>query len=210
MEFLSMLLFSLAVSADGFMAGTAYGIRKIKIPLLSLAVIALASACAVTVSMLCGRVLSFFLPSLWAKMAGGAMLLLVGFYFLFCAFRERISSLPKDDEPLLTLSVKSLGIIIQILKEPVKADFDASGEISSREAFFLGMALAMDAFGAGVGMAMAGFNILFTAVLVGMIKFILVKAGLFTGNLVKSQKYKHLSALISGLIFITIGVLEFF
>lgn len=210
MELLSVLLFSLAVSADGFMAGIAYGIRKIKIPIFSLIVISLASACAVTFSMLCGKGLSILLPPLWAKMTGGALLILVGFYFLSCACRERISSIAEDGEPLLTFSIKSLGIIIQILKEPVKADFDSSGEISSREAFFLGLALAMDAFGAGIGMAMAGFNILLTAGLVGMIKFILVEAGLFTGNLVKSQEYKHWSALVSGLIFIAIGMIEFF
>ncbi|SHG82737.1 putative sporulation protein YtaF [Thermosyntropha lipolytica DSM 11003] len=210
MELLSILLFSLAVSADGFMVGTAYGIRKIKIPLLSLLVISLASAGAVTLSMLCGKGLSLFLSPQGAKMAGGFMLVLVGLYFLFCACRERISAWPQEDEPLLTFSIKSLGIIILILKEPVKADFDCSGEISSREAFFLGMALAMDAFGAGIGLAMAGFDILFTAALVGMIKFILVKVGLGAGNLVQSHKYKHLSALVSGLIFITIGMLEFF
>lgn len=209
MEFLTILLFSLAVSADGFMAGTAYGIRKIKIPSFSLLIISLASACAVTFSMLCGKGLSLFLPPFWAKIAGGFMLILVGMYFFFCAFKEKISSLPEEEEPLLTLSIRSLGIIVQILKEPSKADFDDSGVISGREAFFLGAALAMDAFGAGIGVAMAGFNILFTALGVGMIKFILVKAGMFAGRLVKDQKYKHWSALISGLIFVAIGVSEF-
>lgn len=34
MEYLAAMLFALAVSADGFAAGVAYGVRKIRIPVL--------------------------------------------------------------------------------------------------------------------------------------------------------------------------------
>ena len=62
MELISSILFGLAVSADGFAAGMAYGVKKIKIPIFSLLVIALASALAVSISMFCGRVGDGFKP----------------------------------------------------------------------------------------------------------------------------------------------------
>lgn len=209
MELLGILLFALAVSADGFLVGVAYGIKKIRIPLLSLAVIALASAAAVSVSMICGKALATIFTSSTATVIGAILLIIIGFYYLFGACRETIENLDNDgEEPLLSLNIKSMGIIIQILKEPSTADFDSSGDISTREAFFLGLALAMDALGAGVGIAMAGYNILFTALSVGMLKFILVNCGIILGSRLNGKRLQSVSALIPALIFLAIGVLE--
>ena len=204
-----MLLFSLAVSADGFMVGLAYGIKKIKIPLLSLIVISLASASAVTVSMICGKGLSLLLSPELASMAGAIMIIVIGIFFFMQFCREKISHIAcAEDDPLLSLNIKPLGIIVHILKEPSSADFDCSGEISLREAFFLGIALAMDAFGAGIGVAMAGFHILFTAICVGMLKFILVNSGLMLGRVINGQRLKSYSALATGCILVLIGITE--
>ena len=52
LELLAIVLFALAVSGDGFIVGIAYGIKQIKIPTLSLLVIAMASALAVMSSMI--------------------------------------------------------------------------------------------------------------------------------------------------------------
>jgi putative sporulation protein YtaF len=210
LQILAILLFAIAVSADGFMVGIAYGVKKIRIPTSSLIVISFASALAVTVSMVCGKVLASFFPSSFAKMIGAAMLIIIGIYFLLQYGRQKISGIAcAEEEPLWSLNVRSLGIIIHILKYPSTADFDSSGEISAREAFFLGTALAMDAFGAGIGMALAGFNILFTALGVGVLKFILVNAGLLVGRMVGNERTQGVSALISGCILMAVGISQF-
>lgn len=210
MDLVFALLFACGVSADGFMVGVAYGIQKIRIPIVSLMVVALASSMAVTISMVCGKGIGTMIPQPWANSIGAIMLMVVGFYFFLGACREKIHSLEKgNEEPLLILNIKSLGIIVHILKEPSRADFDSSGIISTREAFFLGTALAMDAMGAGLGAAMTGLNIFFTAVSVGMLKFILVNAGLCIGRMADSKRLKNISALISSIIFIIIGLAEF-
>lgn len=209
MEYLTLILFALAVSADGFAVGMAYGISRIKIPLLSLIVIALASALGVSISMLCGVGLTGILSPHITSLVGAIIILCIGGYFLLNTCREKINSLEKDEhEPLLAINVKPLGIIIQILKQPSRADFDCSGEISAKEAFFLGLALAMDAMGAGIGMAMTGSNILYTAVSVGVLKFILVNGGIILGSKINTGGLKLLVSLIPGFIFITIGVIE--
>ncbi len=208
MEYFHILLFALAVSSDGIFAGMAYGLKKIKVPLLSLLVIALASALAVSFSMLCGRGLATIFPPDFAGRLGAVMLMLIGVYFLLSACRDRIESMDEiGEEPLFSLNIKPLGIIVNILKEPARADFDLSGEISTREAFFLGLALAMDALGAGIGVALAGFNILLTALAVGVLKFILVNCGLQLGIKIKAEGWQTFSSLIPGLIFISLGIL---
>lgn len=209
MEYLTIVLFALAVSADGFAVGIAYGIGKIRIPFLSLLVIALASALAVSLSMLCGKGLAELLSPRVASLTGAIMILGIGVYFLLNACRDKIDSLESnDEEPLLAFSIKPLGIIVQILKHPSRADFDCSGEISAREAFFLGLALAMDALGAGVGIAMTGSNIIYTAISVGVLKFILVNSGIYLGSKINTSGFKAIASMVPGLVFISIGITE--
>ena len=73
----------------------------------------------------------------------------------------------------------------------------------------MGLALAVDAMGAGVGIAMAGYNILFTALTVGVLKFILVSSGIELGKYIHNEAIRSVASFIPGFIFITIGVLEF-
>lgn len=139
MEYAAALLFAMAVSADGFAAGVAYGTKRITIPVLPLLVIAVSSTAAVTISMVCGTGLAVLLNPRWASYLGALLLIAMGGYFLLGACRETIHSLEIDpQEPLVTFNIKTLGIIVHILKEPSTADFDSSGEISVREAFFSG------------------------------------------------------------------------
>lgn len=210
MEVLAIIFFALAVSADGFIAGLAYGIKKIRIPFLSLIVIASASALAVSCSMLLGQGIAAILPHETAKRLGAILLILMGTFFLIKALCDRLDNLPaSEDEPLVTLNLKSLGIVIKILKEPAAADLDASGEISQKEAFFLGLALAVDAMGAGIGIAMAGYNILFTALSVGVLKFILVNGGIGLGKRMRNEGIRSIASFVPGLVFLLIGIMEF-
>ena len=209
MDYLTIVLFALAVSADGFAVGMAYGIGKIRIPFFSLLVISLASALAVSLSMLCGKGLTELLSPQMSSYVGAIIILGLGVYFLLTAGKDKINSLENSqEEPLLAFSIKPLGIIVQILKQPSRADFDCSGEISTSEAFFLGLALAMDALGAGIGIAMTGSNILYTAICVGMLKFILVNSGIFLGSKINARELKAVTALVPGLVFVAIGIME--
>lgn len=209
MEYMLVLLFALAVSADGFMVGIAYGIKRIKVPFLSLILIALASSLAVTFSMICGKGLAAILSPTWTSRLGAALLVIIGLYFLLQSCREKIIQMEAPaDEAIFTLNLEFLGIIVQILKKPSAADMDCSGEINIKEAFFLGLALAVDALGAGIGAAMTGLNILFTALSVGMLKLILVNSGIYLGAALKSKYIKGISSLLPGIILITIGIIE--
>jgi len=159
--------------------------------------------------MLVGQGLMIYLQPHGAANIGALVVIAVGVYFLLNAFRESINRLEiADEQPFITFSIRFLGIIVQILKEPSRADFDASGEISIRESFFLGLALALDALGAGIGVAMTGINIFYTAVTVGVVKFIVVYLGIILGHRVISQRLQAVSSWIPGLVLVCIGFME--
>jgi len=202
-----VFMFALAVSTDGFMVGVAYGIRKIRMPILSMLIILMASSVAVTIAMFFGKGLTYVLNPAVASRLGAAILIIIGIYYMFQAGWEKLCSKHVGDGvPMLSLSLKSLGIIVQILKEPSAADLDSSGEISPREAFFLGSALAVDAFGAGIGLAMTGFNIWLTAINVGVLQFILINIGLTVGKIMENERLKNISSLLAGIILAILGI----
>ncbi|MDI3534205.1 MAG: hypothetical protein PWQ82_570 [Thermosediminibacterales bacterium] len=209
MNFASILLLALAISIDGFATGVTYGLRNIKIPLLSLIIIDLATVIALATSMAFGRWFSLFFPFESAKTFGATMLIVLG---IMIVFKSYFSEIRKTDETktLANLQIKHFGIVINILIEPMAADMDVSGSIDSKEAWFLGTALALDAFGAGFGAAVARFNLVFTILIVGLINFIAVITGLNIGINKRFINLKVGSSLISGTILILIGVLKLF
>lgn len=208
MELVAVFLFAMALSTDGFFVGIAYGLKHIKIPLASQSIIVLLSVFAVTISMLCGRALALILPGNWASAIGAGMLLIIALSYFVRAFKAKLAK-ADEEKPLLKLTIKSLGIIIQIIKEPSSADLDASGEISTHEACWLGIALAVDSLGAGLGAAMAGLNIELTAISVGVINLIMINCGLGLGRVVKAKRLgESASFILAGIMFLVIGILK--
>lgn len=207
------LFFAIALSIDGFGVGISYGMRKIKIPLKSLVVICLASSGAIFVSMMAGKLLASLIDSHTAEILGACSLVLVGIWIMIHSWLQnnslsKASGKEEEDSTILNISFSSLGIVIKILKEPAKADLDQSGVISTNEAFFLGFALAMDAFGAGIGAAMAGFSPIFTPMLVALAKLVLVNSGLFIGENYVSDKLSQDLALLPGGVIFVLGLVK--
>ncbi len=55
---------------------------------------------------------------------------------------------------------------------------------------------------------MAGFNILFTALTVAVLKFILINGGIILGKAVKGEALKAVFMWIPGIILLAIGIIE--
>lgn len=196
----SGVLLTLALSADGFVVGLHYGLRRIHLPWTSWAIVGACSAAGMAASMLFGGALAGRFSPETAKSFGGALLVLLGLWQLLQGFSEyihsgshpgsgaapdpsgatsdpagAISDLERATSdpasaaqgplreaggarPLLNLRLRSLGIAVQILADPVRADADRSGTIDVREAVLLGAALGADTLAAGAGAAMLGFG----------------------------------------------------
>jgi len=166
------MLMAVALSLDGFGVGLAYGLRRIRIPMSSLIVIALCTVFAMGISMLFGSWVTLWLKFIPARLLGATILLTLGVFQLTRAIWNRNREiLPQAVpamavvvqkpvlEPVFRFQLSFFGLVIQVLKTPDIADIDGSGGISLRESMLLGSALAMDAFASGIGAAMAGMTI---------------------------------------------------
>ena len=211
MEIAAILTLAAIVSCDGMAAGFAYGIRQIKLPPTAIALVSLTSATTMYFSMSIGSLIRSHTSPLVAKAVGSLLLVGLGMYLLYQEGRQtKVSGDAVEDGQLVNWRIRSLGLVIQVWHDPIRADSDSSGAINLVEAVVLGAALAMDAFAAGLGAAMTGLPPLHTAIAVGLCKFVFVSSGLGLGyKLIGIVPLKYFSP-VPGMLLIFMGVWRFF
>src|SRR5690606_3705432 len=110
---------------------------------------------------------------------------------------------------LVKVEIKSLGLVINILKKPMVADLDKSGTITGFEAFLLGFALSLDAFGAGIGAALLGFSPWVMAMLVAIMSSLFVYTGIKSGSVFSKKSWVQKFSFLPGILLILIGIWKF-
>jgi putative sporulation protein YtaF len=215
---LSLLLVSLAISMDSVTVGLTYGLRNMRIPLISLAVVAGCSFAVVYTVMAVGSTLVFWLSPEWGKQIGAAVLIGMGSFTLWRLVSAR--SAKKDQtnagdseqsgDPALVSQFRVFGLIIQILRDPSYADADKSGHITGREAVLLGLALSLDAFGAGISLTFLGYSPLTVAACIAAMSGGLLFLGVVLGQ--QAGRWKWLSRLtwFPPILLICIGLFKSF
>lgn len=204
---ISLLLLALAVSLDGFSVGFTYGLRKMQIPFKSITIIALCSAITLMIAMGIGHLIETLLSPQLAESIGGIVLVILGGWVLYQFFRpEKSKEILPHEKTIVNFEIKSLGIVINILKKPMSADFDKSGTITGIEAFMLGLALSLDAFGAGIGAAMLGFSPVYLAVTVAVMSSLFVTIGMKVGSIFSRTNWAGKFGFIPGILLIIIGI----
>ncbi|SDK42637.1 sporulation membrane protein YtaF [Sediminibacillus albus] len=205
-EITTFLLLAFAVSLDSFMVGFTYGLRKLILQIRSIGLIAIISAAVFYLSMLIGNIIASFLAPSAAEVMGGAVLIVIGIWVIYQFFK---TDKTQNEQPIVfTFEIKSLGIVIEILKKPMTADMDNSGRIAGIEAFLLGLALSVDSFGAGIGAAMLGFPPLLAALGIGFTTGLFLAIGMKSGYLFSYWRWLQRLTFIPGLILIFIGILK--
>ncbi len=178
-------------------------------PFMSLLFIAGCSALSILLAMVIGSVLLQFISPSQAEALGGIILIGIGGWAIYQIYRPAKSDekqTKKEKETLINLELEKLGIVIKVLRKPMVADLDNSGTITGREAFLLGVALSLDAFGAGIGAALIGFSPWIMAISVGIMCGMFVTLGMKSGWLFSETRWiKHFS-FIPGLLLIILGV----
>lgn len=219
---LSLLILAVAVSIDGFGVGAMYGLRKLRIPLPSIGMIALWSGLVIMVSMKIGTFIARYFSPGTAHSIGAFIIMGIGCWALIqlglqkrnAGKDQESESLPQHDEPrtqkkeLLYLEIKRLGLVIQILRNPTAADVDRSGNISLYEACFLGLALSLDAFGAGIGAAFIGFTPWVTAGTIACFSGTFLTIGLQIGLRYANLRWIQKLSVLPGCVLIVIGLLK--
>lgn len=206
-KLLSLLALALAVSLDSFGVGLTYGLRKMKLPLRSLLFIAGCSAFSILIAMAFGTFVQFYLPQRVAESFGGVILICIGVWALYQVYRPaKNTKKTKDDEVIVNFEIKILGLVIRILRKPMVADIDNSGTITGREAFLLGIALSLDAFGAGIGAALIGFSPIWMALSVATMSALFVTLGMKSGFRFAHSNWIKKVSFLPGLILVMLGL----
>lgn len=252
----SLVLLAFALSLDSFGVGITYGLRKMKIPLLSILIISLCSGVVICISMQVGVLLSQVVSPDAASVIGAVILVLMGCWSLVQMLIQKEKSREEEaalsgsgqrqslaeaeqvpgagegaaweglagegdrntdgveppEEPVkaavFSLELRRLGIVVQILRTPSSADMDASGSISPMEAMVLGIALSLDAFGAGLGAALLGYNPVWTSLAITIFSGSFLVLGMKTGFRLSGSYWMKHAAALPALMLIVMGIMK--
>ncbi|BAH41372.1 MULTISPECIES: sporulation membrane protein YtaF [Brevibacillus] len=221
---LALLLVSLAISMDSVSVGLTYGLRNMRMPFLSLVVVSGCSFAVVYGVMLVGSSLTEWLTPEIGQYIGAAVLILMGLFTLWRLIETRSGTevqestaasnnavvaeeKQEEQEPIVLLSqFRIFGVMIQILKDPSKADTDRSGHIMGWEAVMLGLALSLDAFGAGISLTFLGYSPLLVALCIAVMSALLLVVGIALGSRAGKASWLTRLTWLPPILLICIGV----
>ncbi|MCM3145440.1 sporulation membrane protein YtaF [Brevibacillus sp. MER 51] len=216
---LALLLVSLAISMDSVSVGLTYGLRNMRMPFLSLVVVSGCSFAVVYGVMLVGSSLTEWLTPEIGQYIGAAVLILMGLFTLWRLIATRsgteaqestavvAAEKQEEQEPIVLLSqFRIFGVMIQILKDPSKADADRSGHIMGWEAVMLGLALSLDAFGAGISLTFLGYSPLLVALCIAVMSALLLVIGIGLGRRAGKARWLTRLTWLPPILLICIGV----
>lgn len=208
--FFYVILLAVAVSVDGFVAGVAYGLKHIRMPLISLVIVGVVTALLTGIAMFCAYVLGQFIDTDIAIATGSLLLILLGTWSLFQQYlTKNISSYELSGEPTVRKLTFSIGrLVISIVAKPETADFDHLGYISSLEAIFLGVALGLDAMVGTFAAALMGVLPHYTPLAVGLIHMACIACGCYASNRFVPENIKKQFPYLPGVLLIFLGLIR--
>lgn len=199
--FLSALLFSLSSNLDNVVIGTAYGLKKIKIGLTANLIIAIITSTGTFLSMKLGGLISIFLPNYIANEFGAGVIIILGGYFVIQSLLKLFSNRKTKE-----LALKDISDMIEYAE---KSDLDNSGDINIKESLLVAFSLTFNNLGTGIAASITGVNIEFTVILTFTLSLITILLGEAIGNHVLGNFLGKYAPLISGILLIILGVIEF-
>lgn len=217
MKWFSVLLLAVAVSFDSLAIGVTYGAAQIKISLLPRFLLSVVSGLFFLVAISIGNILIDLFSSIIIDYLGGGILVLIGIYSIWRTSQYQTNQ-PQQltnkkpsqggQQTVFNLKIPFLGLIINIIKEPLAADYDFSNVISNKEAILLGCALSLDAFGAGLSAAILKIPHVATVIAVMLANFLFISAGLKGGHFIQKHLRKNSLQWIPGIIIILLGIIK--
>jgi len=213
----TVILLAVSLSVDALAVGTAYGLRNVRIPLISKIIICFFSILYSGGALMAGRSLASILPYGIAKASGIIILVVMGIWTIVRALfgKPEKASRSRPETGNVTLAnivIKSLGITINVVKNPSQGDIDSSGVIDIPESLLLGFALSVDAIGAGIGSSLAGLFSLFVPFSIGAFQLLFLYAGTYIGNRVTlaERVNRKALALLPGIILLLLAFVRLY
>ena len=210
MGFFYVILLAVAVSIDGLVAGVAYGLKNIRMPLVSLAIVGIVTAILTGFAMFCAYILGQFIDTDLAIITGALLLILLGLWSLCQQYLTRnVPSYEMDGEVTARKLTFSIGrLVISIVAKPETADFDHLGYINTLEACFLGLALGLDAMVGTFAAALMGVLPQYTPAAVGVIHMICIAVGCYASTKFVPDTLKKRFPYLPGILLIFLGLIR--
>lgn len=206
---LETLLLVLSISIDSFIASISYGTSKIKIPLSSALIVDIICSSMLGLSLLAGSFLQNYISINAAKIFSFIILFLLGVYRLFEGLlKSYINSKSKDLSPL-KFKLFDFNFVLQVYADEIKADFDKSKILTSREAIYLSIALSLDSLAVGFGSSLITINYMQVFIVSIIIGIIVILLGAHIGKKFVESTNLNL-AWLSGVMLIILAFLRVF
>lgn len=199
---LTIILIVGALSLDSLSASFAYGSGGIKIPVKSILIINVIGVVLFGTSLYLGYLLRPWLSETAVHVISAGILIVLGSIKIFESAIKNFIRKRKIDSNV-QFSLFNLNFILNIYADPLEADADQSRVISSREAFFLAVAISLDnmVVGLGAGLIMSPGPILLIYLL---INFLCLFFGVKLGNKI-AKEIKYDLSWLGGVILILIA-----
>lgn len=211
--FFSYCLLALCVSIDSLGIGITYGLKNTNISNLAKLILFMFSIFVTTLSLFLGNIIKSVFPNYISSFIGCLLLCLMGAWIIFQSLKndrnyKDITNLNFDKKNITQFFIKSLGITVQIIRNPNYSDLDNSNNIDCKEAFFLAIALSLDSIGVGIGSSIIGINSLLFPILVSSFQLVFLSIGKLLGLRIKdiSNIPDNIWSIISGLLLIFMGI----
>lgn len=211
--FINYIILALSVSIDSLGIGITYGLKNTVITNTSKIILFIISVLVTILSICFGNFLNTILPKTFTNYVGSFLLTFMGIWVIYQSFNKKSTS-TKTESKTTTYQfiIKSLGITIQILRNPISSDLDNSKKITPKEAIYLGIALSIDSICVGICSSAIGLNSIIFPLLVACFQLFFLSFGRFLGDKITniSKIPENIWNVFSGVLLICIGVSKFF
>ena len=197
-----LILLIVVLSMDAFAAGFSYGIEKVRVPFLSLTVIALLSGGMLTASLLAGNLLMEFIPEALTKGISFTVLFLLSLYKFYDALPSLHGGSRKltDHKPAQGNYAQDNYARGKFTTDTIsqKVNKEDKAVLSCREGAVLAIALSIDNISAGLCTGTVSLPSIILLLLTTAIHFFALRLGVLTGGMLshKSQGFAWLGGAI--------------
>ena len=202
-----LILLIVVLSMDAFAAGFSYGIEKVRVPFLSLTVIALLSGGMLTASLLAGNLLMEFIPEALTKGISFTVLFLLSLYKFYDALpclhggsRKLTDRKPAQGNHAKDNYAQDNYVRGKFTTDTIsqKVNKEDKAVLSCREGAVLAIALSIDNISAGLCTGTVSLPSIILLLLTTAIHFFALRLGVLTGGMLshKSQGFAWLGGAI--------------
>lgn len=197
MQLFSSSLFAVSASLDALIVGITYGIKKVHISFLTNLLVSLITLAGTVISIGLGLKLAPLFPPQAATLAGSALLILLGGYYIIKYLVQAVKQYLASRQLTAT---EMQGATAPPVKE----------SLTLRETVLLGIALSVNNMGIGIGASIAGLELLPTAAATFLFSVCFLYLGNRLGKIRLLRIADRFADPLSGLLLIGLGIFELF